>query len=326
MLGGLSRLSRLPNLAINLKANLHASNPRWAAKNYYEILALSQNASQAEVKKAYYSLAKKYHPDRNPDDPRAAATFQNISEAYEVLGDQEKRKEYDSVFSSFSFGHSGKKSKSSSKRAWSYNLQTDPYELFKRVFGDISANFAAAEDHTSFAQQNLPRALVSISYKEAASGVSRSVKFLKTGSDVALDEILVNIPPGIEDGQTLRLKIDGTEEAIVQVQVDDSSEFRREGFHVHSETWVNIWEAGLGSIVQVPGLQGSLKVKLPKQTSSHTVLVLPNQGFPKTSAPNSSRGDHFLTVKIRSLDINKYRKQHEDDVEVDDKNRANRGQ
>lgn len=321
MLGGLSRLSRLPSLGLQLKAGFHTSRPRWAAKNYYEILAVSQNASNAEVKKAYYSLAKQYHPDRNPGDPHAATAFQNIAEAYEVLGDQDKRKEYDNVFSAstFSFGHSGKKTKSSSKRAWSYNLQNDPYELFKRVFGDIAANFAAAEDHSSFAQHNLPRAFVSISYKEAASGVSKSLKFLKAGSDVPTEEILVNIPPGIEDGQTLRLKIDGKEEAIVQVKVDDSTEFRREGYHVHSEAWVNIWEAALGSIVQVQGLQGPLKVKLPKETNSHKVLVLPGQGFPKSSSPNSSRGDHFLTVKIRSLDFANHQNQDADD-EFADKN------
>jgi DnaJ-class molecular chaperone len=155
------------------------------AKNYYEILAVSKNSSQADVKKGYYKLAKKYHPDKNRDDPKAATLFQDIAEAYEVLGDDIKREEYDTTFASSvsTYGFSGKKSDTNNSefrasRAWSYNLQTDPLDLFNQVFGDIAANFAAsAEDNSSFAQRNIPCASVSISCQEAAYGVSKCLKF-----------------------------------------------------------------------------------------------------------------------------------------------------
>ena len=151
------------------------------SKNYYSVLAISTNASQAEIKKAYYLLAKKHHPDRNPNDKKAEKLFQSVAEAYEVLGDEFKRKEYDKTVSAqppprsasnstgFSSTSTYNKSKDkTAKKSWKYDLESDPLELFKKVFGDLYSEFeTASEDHTSFANNNLPRAIVSISLKEA---------------------------------------------------------------------------------------------------------------------------------------------------------------
>ena len=158
------------------------------------------------------------------DDPKAAVIFQDIAEAYEVLGDEIKRENYNNTFaSSFStYGFSGKKSDTNqsefkASRAWSYNPETDPLDLFNKVFGDLAANFAAsAEDHSSFAQRNIPSASVSISYQEAAFGASKCLKFNDTSGDLRFldEEVLVEIPAGIEDGQTVRLRIDGEQEVL----------------------------------------------------------------------------------------------------------------
>ena len=129
---------------------------------------------------------------RNRDDPKAAALFQDIAEAYEVLGDEIKRGEYDNTFASStsSYGFSGKKSETANSafkagRAWKYSLQEDPLDLFNKVFGDLSANFtASAEDHSAFSQRNLPSACVTISFKEAAQGVSKSLKFDDTADNI----------------------------------------------------------------------------------------------------------------------------------------------
>ena len=278
-------------------------------KNYYEILQVSRNSSPAEVKKAYYQLAKRHHPDRNPNDPKAETVFQNIAEAYEVLSDDKKRLEYDNIDSpiyessvSVNEDLKGKKQ----RKVWTYNLENDPLELFKEVFGDLKSNFSktAAEDSTSFVQDRLriPHSVVTISLKEAAEGTTRGVKF-NSSSLKTLDnqEVLVIIPPGIEDGQTLRLKINGDTEALVQVKVEALDHFQRQGCHIFSEEWVHLWDAALGNIVTFKGLHtDQVQVQLPAGLKSHSVLKLPNLGFKRFDHPGQF-GDHFVTIKIRSV-------------------------
>ena len=93
------------------------------------------------------------------------------------------------------------------------------------------------------------------------------------------DEVLVDIPAGIEDGQTVRLRIDGEQEVLVQVRVEDGGNLRREGYHVHSDLWIDIWDAAFGKTVTIPGLHGNINIKIPKEINSHTLLVLPERGF-----------------------------------------------
>ena len=116
-------------------------------------------------------------------------------------------------------------------------------------------------------------------------------------------ELFVDIPAGIEDGQTLWLKINPKQEALVQVKVDEYFGFRRDGLNVHSDLKVNLLEAFHGKIISVQGLTKILQVKLPPGLSSHSVLKLPNQGF-KTSRSyvDSERGDHFIHITIDASD------------------------
>ena len=152
------------------------------------------------------------------------------------MSDAKKRLEYDNIDSpvyessaSVNEDLKGKKQ----RKVWTYNLENDPLELFKEVFGDLKSNFSktAAEDSTSFVQDRLriPHSVVTISLKEAAEGTTRGVKF-NSSSLKTLDnqEVLVIIPPGIEDGQTLRLKINGDTEALVQVKVEALDHFQRQ--------------------------------------------------------------------------------------------------
>ena len=268
---------------------------------------MSRNSSPAEVKKAYYQLAKRHHPDRNPNDPKAETVFQNIAEAYEVLSDDKKRLEYDNIDSpiyessvSVNEDLKGKKQ----RKVWTYNLENDPLELFKEVFGDLKSNFSktAAEDSTSFVQDRIPHSVVTISLKEAAEGTTRGVKFnsptLKTLEN---EEVLVSIPAGIEDGQTVRLKINGETEAFIQVKVEALDYFQRQGCHIFSEEWVHLWDAALGNVVSFKGLHADqVQVQLPVGLKSHSVLKLPNLGFKRFDHPGQF-GDHFVTIKIRSI-------------------------
>ena len=291
------------------KSFLHTTRLRFV-KNYYDILQVSKNASPAEVKKAYYQLAKKHHPDRNPNDPRAETVFLNIAEAYEVLSDGQKRSDYDKVAgSSQSYDpndlNEDRPQTPKSKRNWTYNLEKDPLDLFKEVFGDLKSDFhqAASEDRTTFGQDNkIPRTIVTLSLKEAAEGTTRGVKFPTLHyQEFKNQEVLVTVPAGIEDGQTVRLRIGGQVEALVQVKVEIPEHFQRQGCHIFSEEWVNIWDAALGTVVAFKGLhQDQVHVQLPKGLKSHSVLKLPNFGLKRYDYPGQF-GDHFVTIKIRSI-------------------------
>lgn len=124
-----------------------------AKRNYYEILGVSRNASSKDIKKAYYQLAKKYHPDTNKDDPNAGKKFQEVSEAYEILSDDTKRKEFDtwgSTSEQMGMGGTGPGPGSGAQGFnWQYKSTINPEELFRKIFGDagFATGFGDHEDY-----------------------------------------------------------------------------------------------------------------------------------------------------------------------------------
>lgn len=121
--------------------SFHVSSKVLAKKNYYEILGVSRNSSGKDIKKAYYQLAKKYHPDTNKNDPNASKKFQEVSEAYEVLSDENKRKEYDtwgetSEQMDMGAGPSPGRNTHTRDYNWQFKSQIRPEEMFRKIFGD----------------------------------------------------------------------------------------------------------------------------------------------------------------------------------------------
>jgi curved DNA-binding protein len=283
-----------------------------ATKDYYQILGVNKNASDEEIKRAYRKLAMKYHPDKNPNKKEAEERFKEINEAYAVLSDKEKRKQYDTygaegfrqrftqedIFRGFDFdeilsGLFGGRG----KREFRYGGRGG------FDFGDFFGGQGAYQDMGRMAQKGEDILYeLSISLEEAASGGEKRISYRKNGR---IEEISVKIPRGIETGKKLRLVGKGMEgrrgsppgDLYLQISVREHPVFTREGDNLMVEKEIGFPEAALGTTIEVPTLEGMKRVKVPPGTQSHTKMRLKGLGMPRFQ--KEGRGDEFVKVLVR---------------------------
>ncbi|XP_037070451.1 protein tumorous imaginal discs, mitochondrial-like isoform X2 [Pollicipes pollicipes] len=162
----------------------HPSWPSSAKKDYYDILGISRNASAKDIKKAYYQLAKKYHPDTNKDDPKAGQKFQELSEAYEVLSDDTKKREYDAWGATREqMGNAGRGQPGGfGRQQWDFQSQVDPEELFRKIFGDFGQRGAGFGDsfdqnfeESRFGFGASQEVAMNLTFQQAARGVNKEI-------------------------------------------------------------------------------------------------------------------------------------------------------
>jgi len=271
-------------------------------KDYYQILGVSRNASQEEIKRAYRRLAMKYHPDKNPGDKEAEEKFKEISEAYQVLSDPERRKIYD---------QSGSK-----------GLEDIGFTAFTNLedilanFGDIFSDFFGPRFHSE--ERSTPkkgadlRYEVTIPFLEAALGGRREIRLQRqepcpncggTGRIKRTRTITVRIPAGVEDGAVLRLRGEGEMginggppgDLFVVIHVMEHPQFKREGLNITSDVRVPFTTAALGGEVMVETIHGRARLKIPPGTQSGQMLRLTGMGI---RAEDGRRGDHLARVMI----------------------------
>ncbi|KAM3623858.1 uncharacterized protein V6R79_016397 [Siganus canaliculatus] len=149
----------------------HSSSRCASKQDFYEVLGVSRTSSQKDIKKAYYQLAKKYHPDTNPDDPEAKEKFSKLAEAYEVLSDEVKRKQYDTYGAAGFNPNNAGANQQQYYRAGSANI--DPEELFRKIFGEFTGGMGFGDIHNMFEQR--PEFVMELTFSEAAKGVNKEL-------------------------------------------------------------------------------------------------------------------------------------------------------
>jgi curved DNA-binding protein len=283
-----------------------------AAKDYYHILGVAKNASDEEIKKAYRKLAMKYHPDRNPNKKEAEERFKEINEAYAVLSDKEKRKQYDT------FGAEGFQQRFSQEDIFrGFDFDEILSSLFggrgRRDFrfggqsgvdfGDFFGRQGGYQDAGRMSQRGEDIVYeMAISLEEAAFGGEKRISYRKNGR---LEEVSVKIPRGFPSGKKLRLAGKGKEgrnggppgDLYLQVTVREHPLFSQEGDDLIVEKEINFSEAVLGTTIEVPTLEGMKKVKVPPGTQSHTKMRLKGLGMPHFQG--EGKGDEYVKVIVK---------------------------
>jgi DnaJ-class molecular chaperone len=304
-----------------------------ALRDPYDVLGVAKGADHAEIKKAFRRQAKKLHPDANKGDPKAAARFAELNSAYEILGEEDKRKAFDrgeidaegkprfqgfegfgqgagrqkgfdpnTVFETFSFGPGGFRGGGAARAAGRGGSFEDVLGDLFGAFGRTQAGSARFEEFERGVPPGGPdaNAALTVTLAEAAAGAKKRV-LLPTGKNVE-----VTVPAGIADGQQIRLRGQGfaaasgaSGDAIVTVQVAPHPELTPDGADLRAEISIPFDDAVLGGSARVPTLQGAVDLKIPPRTSGGRTFRLKGKGLPKKSG---GKGDLLVTARIELPD------------------------
>jgi DnaJ-class molecular chaperone len=268
----------------------------------YELLGVKRDATQKDIQSAFRKLAKKLHPDLNPGDKKAEERFKEISTAYEILSDEEKRGRFDR--GEIDITGAERAQRNYYRDYASKSGPGDPYHNSAGFadFGDADDIFANFFSRRAGGGQNHGRGRdrqfsMEVDFLEAANGTRTEVK-LPNGP--ALD---VQIPPGTRDGQTLRLRGKGEPgigggpagDALIEIRVRPHRFFTRDGDDIRLELPISLSEAVLGGKVRVPTPSGAVNLTLPPHSNSGKVLRLKGKGVAK---PGGEHGDVYISLKI----------------------------
>jgi len=279
--------------------------------DYYKILGLSKDATSDDIKKAYRKLAVKYHPDKNPGNKEAEDKFKTMSEAYAVLSDPEKRKQYDNygadgfsqhysqedIFRGFDINEilRGFSSSGAGGRRRSYNFQTggDP---FADLFGG-GGQYRQMPQKGQDLEYNL-----AITIEESVLGAEKKLALNKDGQ---VDEINIKIPAGINTGKKLRLTGKGlpggnggsSGDLYLNISILPHPIFARDGNDIYLDKEIKFSQAVLGTSIDVPTVDGSVKrIKIPPGTQNNTKIRM--KGLGVQSLKGADKGDQYVKVTV----------------------------
>lgn len=267
-------------------------------KDYYEILGVSKNADEKEIKSAYRKLAKKYHPDLHQGDEAAAEKFKEVSEAYEVLSDKDKRKKYDTFGSNYDF--SSGYDFDPSQYGYTYTTGgsgADFSDFFETIFGssrsgrggnfsggfninDIFGDFSSkSKGRSANKARNKFESELSISIKEAYEGITKNVSLTYNKKEY---QVAVKIPKGITRGKKVKVKgekfgLPG--DILFKINIRDEKDLVLDGLDITKTENIYPWDAALGGSKTVETLDGKLKLKIPENFVGGNKMRIPSKGF-----------------------------------------------
>lgn len=293
----------------------------------YEVLGVQRGASAAAIKSAYRKLAKKHHPDNNRDDPKAAARFSEVNTANEILGDEDKRKQFDRGeidaegkprFQGFPGGGGSRAGAAGRGGAQGFpgggGMGGGGFEdILNSMFGGAQARARGGGmgggaqtfdfDTGGFAAPDLDlNVAMTVTLEESVKGAEKRVR-LPSGK-----ELNVKIPAGVTEGQQIRLKGQGESapnhrpgDLMITVSVAPHAFFKIDGRDLRVDLPITLYEAVLGAKVRAPTVGGAVELSIPKNTSSGRSFRLKGKGLPKAEGGN---GDLYFTIRIMLPDGN----------------------
>ena len=305
-------------------------------RDYYEVLDVSKNASEAEIKKAFKRLAMKYHPDRNPDNEEAEEKFKEAKEAYDVLTDAQKRAAYDQ------FGHAGVDPSAGAAGAGAGFGGASFNDIFGDVFGDIFGGGGRTAGGQRVYRGADLRYNLELSLEEAVSGTSVNIR---VPTHVECDEcggsgakkgtspvtcstcgghgrvekqktLSVKVPAGVDTGDRIRLSGEGEAgehggppgDLYVHVVVRPHDIFQRDGDDLYCEVPISLVTASLGGELEIPTLDGRVSLKIPAESQSGKLFRLRGKGV--KSVRGSKQGDLLCRISVETP-VNLTKKQKE---------------
>ena len=315
-------------------------------RDYYATLGVGKAATAKDIKQAYRKLARKYHPDVNPGDNAAEARFKEANEAYEVLGDPEKRKKYDELGANWRMYEQAQPSGQGPFGAgwpfgtgrWTVDLGSGPggfrsttEDQMHGVFGDddpfsdfFRTFFGGGAREPAQPYSRAPRRRrgrdveqpIELSLEDVLEGVTRRLSIKVSGRERSVD---VRIPPGVRDGSRVRLAGEGeigtggaaSGDLYLNVHLRPHPIFERQGQDLHMRVSVPVTTAVLGGELDVPVLRGgALRLKIPPTTQQGQKFRLKGHGVPTVGKP-AERGDMYATVNIQlPARLTKEQRQH----------------
>ncbi|MCE2458825.1 MAG: DnaJ domain-containing protein [Dehalococcoidia bacterium] len=267
--------------------------------DYYSVLGVDRGVEQNDIRRAFRRLARKYHPDLNKDDSDAEAKFKEVNEAYEVLSDPDSRRKYDVHGDQWKHADEIEAQRRAASSAYGFrggayrgrpSSESDLFTGLEDILGDVG-RFRGSRHGAGTIRSETS---VTVSLEEAYAGTTINANYTVRGRNRRFE---VSIPPGVDNGSTVRVTPEQGTEMLFRVSVSPNGQFRREGTSLYTDVDVPFEQCILGGEAQIQTLNGrTIWVRIPANSQNGQNIRLRGQGMPRLGSPDT-RGDLYVTVR-----------------------------